>query len=397
MHSESESGDLEEQIRSEVGRVRARRVRLRDAISRAEREQKDRRPVELREPHLVPRDAPRLPGRVLAMFTYQLSLMMSSGIHIVQALESLGSIDKKALHRVATLLAEDISKGRPLSDAMSTMPGCFSRVYLCLVRAAETSGSLVEVLADLSSSLERGQRLRDRVWQQLIYPGFVLAVSIVMTSILLYYMLPRLIPAYSQTGAELPALTRLLMLAANHPELSLGLPLALLALGAFLSVSNSRPARAFRARFEVPLVSQMQRQVGIALVCRNLALLSKRGVPMGIGLTSLMGTTTCPEIDLALEHALDRLEEGCSLSQSLELEDVFPPMVIGMIAVGEQSGRMEHLLLRCSAVIEDQVEMYVTMLVQLVEVSLLLGLGLLVGIIMLGLFMPLYNLASLPI
>ncbi len=392
---------FEEQVRAEAERVREQRRQAQLAREAARQSQIEADRIESRlkqsaPPPPVSVTIPRLHPRARAMFTFQLSAMLGAAVHIVRALDTLVSAEDKSMRPMAAKLAELISGGRSLSAAMTALPQCFDRTYVSLVRSGEVGGCLNEVLHDLAQALERDQRLRSRVSQALAYPFFTLVVSISMAGFLLCFMLPRFMPAFIESGAELPWLTKGLMAVASHPALVMGVPLALVLVWLVLTLQQNELSVRFTLwlRYETPVLGNIFRELALSRYCNNLALLVERAVPIAQALKVQAEVCEFPALQRATREVLAELEAGVALSQAFANQPIFPRLLSSLVNAGEHSGEMAPFLKRCATILEERVDYSLTALVQMLEPVILLGMGVIVGTIVLGVLLPMYKLAT---
>ncbi|MEW6278422.1 MAG: type II secretion system F family protein [Candidatus Eremiobacterota bacterium] len=392
---------LEERARAEARRVLAQRQLAELARRQALQSQLEADRLEARlkaeaaETASVQSHSPtpdvRLSLKSLGLFTFQLGIMISASVHIVRALETLTRSEDPATAAVAAGLLDGLIRGRSLSDAMLAQPRCFDRVYVKMVRTGELGGCLSEVLQDLGRCLDREARIRGRIAQSLAYPAFLLLVSLLMVAFLVYYMVPRFLPAFAQTGAPLPWITRALVVVAQNPGVAVGVPVAVL-LGALASSVDSLVER---LKFDTPLIGALNRDRSLARLCSNLSLLLQRGVSLTAALKTLSEGTGCSRLDKAVQRVLGRIEQGMEFSRSLQEEDAFGELISTMVGAGEHSGQVAPFLRRCADLLDERVDLSLAGLLQIVEPIVLAGMGLVVGSIVVAVFLPLYQLALL--
>ncbi|MEW6279114.1 MAG: type II secretion system F family protein [Candidatus Eremiobacterota bacterium] len=407
--SDEPEGSLEERARAEARRVLAQRHVAELARNQARQAQLEAERIEAQlkaesappPPQAVspPAQPVRLPLKSLSLFTFQLGVMMAASVHIVQALDTLTRSEDRRTGAVAAGLLDGLMRGRSLSDAMIAQPRCFDRVYVKMVRTGELGGCLAEVLQDLGRSLDREERTRSRVGQALAYPAFLMVVSMLMVAFLVYYMVPRFLPAFAQTGASLPWVTRALLVVAQNPGVAFGAPLAALLGLLALSLQNldAMAGLVERLKFQTPVLGAVNRDRVLARFCSNLSLLVQRGVSLGAALKTLSEGTGYSRLDQAVKRVQERLEQGVDFSRALEEEEVFPDLICTMVGAGEHSGQVAPFLRRCADLLEEQVDLSLAGLLQIVEPLVLAGMGLIVGTIVVAVFLPLYQLAMVKV
>lgn len=342
----------------------------------------------------------RVPLRSLAAFTGQLGLMLDSGFPIISALGILGRSEEPRVNKVAEHLARELAAGHRLSAAMAKVPGCFDRVYVRLIHTGESSGRLARILAVLGQDLERYDKKLRELKQALTYPVAVAATSALMLAFMLYYMLPHFMVFFRGFGAQLPWPTRLLMLLTDNPAIKFGLPgLAVTAFFLpFLGRLQDRDmAWLQHLKFGLPLVGKVNAELAVARTCGNLAMLGQQGLGLVESLKLLSGTTGYDRLDEELLQVAERITRGDSFAEALRGGELFPRMVWQTVAAGQEAGDVYTCLRYSSRLLEEQAEVRLGTLLTLLEPMTMGVMGAVVGFIVIAIFLPIYQLATLNI
>lgn len=336
----------------------------------------------------------------LVIFSRQLATMVDSGIPLVQALDVLAEqIQKPGFQTVVAGLRDNIETGSSLSEALSRHPGIFSALFVNMVRAGESSGMLDDILERLADYLEKTNALQRKVKSSFIYPGLVVSMAIIITSVLIFKVVPTFKGIFDTLGGELPMITQMLIAFSNFARRAA--PLLLVALF-LLGFSLRRVARTKKGRMQLdrtmlrlPIVGLLLRKVAIARFSRTLSTLVKSGVPILNSLEIVARTSGNKVIEAAVDQVRTNIREGENIAEPLARSGVFPPMVTRMIGVGEQTGELEKMLAKISDFYEEQVDIAVSGLTSLIEPIIIVFLGVVVGGIVAAMFLPIFKITQL--
>lgn len=345
---------------------------------------------------------PRLPRKQLAEFTRSLATLIEAGLPIVRALRTL---ERQAHDPRAKLLlaqfAERIEGGASLSEAAGQFPTSFDRFFVNMLRAGEASGALDQVLNELANHLERADTLAAKVKSALTYPLVVLSVAILITAGLLIFIVPRFAAMFTEMlGNEpLPPLTLWVMafsqFLVRHSLLAAGIAVAVWF--AFRLLRRTRPGARVCGllALRLPPFGDLVTKACAARFCGTLSTLMGAGVPVLHALQITRDTTSNAVLASAVQTVHDAVKEGEGIAPPLGATQVFPPMVVSMIEVGEETGALPEMLRRIARTYEQRVDMAVNALTALIEPLMVVLLGLLVGTIVIAMFMPLIKLVTL--
>lgn len=341
----------------------------------------------------------RVSGRVLAGFTRQFATMVSAGLPITQALQTLAAqTDNQTLRRVLDQVVADIEGGAPLSVSLSKHPNLFSSVYINLVRVGEASGKLDQVLINLAEAVERSYEFRARVKSAMIYPFMIVIVMIAVFGFLFIFVVPKLKEVYESFNATLPFQTRL-VIAISDLMVQRGWLFLLMVGGAYYGIhvfKKTPKGRIFFATLalKLPVLGTLRKNIEVTEFTRTLGLLVQSGVPILQSLEIATESVTNAVYKDGILAATKQVERGVSLSVALSTTTKFPPMLIQMVNVGEQTGKLDDVLSKLSAFLQKETDSLVQNLSTALEPIILVSLGAMVGFLVMSIILPIYNLTS---
>jgi type II secretory pathway component PulF len=336
------------------------------------------------------------PGSV-ALFARQLSTMMSAGLPLVRALRSIArDHHDKRLARILEHVGDDVQKGESLASALHQHPEAFGEVFVSLVQTGEVSGSLDEVLEQTAGYLERAELLRLKVEAALRYPTFILTFAGGVLLAMFFKIIPMFSDIYARFRVQLPAPTRLL-LGISHALTSNAIPalllavLGLLALVAWLRTEEGR-IRWDGMKFRVPLFGSLVQMYAMTRYARTLGILVGSGTNILYALRVLRPVPGNHMVAKGIDDVRVQVEGGASLSRAMAETGVFPDMLVQMTATGEETGRLDEMLLRTADFYEQRVTAKVEGLSSLVEPVAIVLLGLVIALMLVALYLPIFNL-----
>lgn len=335
----------------------------------------------------------------VATFTRQLSTMINAGLPITEALLILRSQTKGSLQRIVAQILADVEAGESLSGAFAKHPKIFTKTFMALVKSGEVGGVMDEVLLRLADNLEKQQEFNGKVKGALIYPAIIVVGMLVVGVVLMIFVIPKLTSLYGEFNAELPLPTKILMGISNFVvkfwPLFLGLfAFAVYALGQYRKTLNGRK-RIDELVFKIPVMGELQRQVVLTELTRTLSLMVGAGVPILEALNIASEVVSNVTISEALKDSAKQIEKGFPIAYAFGRHtEAFPFILTQMIAVGEETGKMEEVLGKVSHIFEVESDQKVKTLTSAIEpiVMILLGLG--VGFMVIAVILPIYNLTS---
>jgi type II secretory pathway component PulF len=336
------------------------------------------------------------PGSV-ALFARQLATMMSAGLPLVRSLRSIArDHGDRRLARVLGTVSDDVQKGESLAMALGRHPDAFSDVFVSLVHTGEVSGSLDEVMLQTAGYLERAELLRLKVEAALRYPTFILSFAAVVLSAMFFKIVPMFSDIYARFGVELPVPTRMLLaishaLTANALVVVGGIVLLVVGFTAWLRTDEGR-TRFDGMKFRVPLFGALVRMYAMTRYARTLGILVGSGTNILHALKVLRPVPGNRLIGRAIERVSQQVEGGASLARSMSETGVFPDMLVQMTATGEETGRLDEMLSRTADFYEQRVTAKVEGLSSLVEPVAIVLLGLVIALMLVALYLPIFNL-----
>jgi type IV pilus assembly protein PilC len=335
----------------------------------------------------------------ITTFTRQLATMVNAGLPITEALLILRTQVKGSMQKMSAQILADVEGGESLSVALGRHTKAFSPTYIALVKSGEVGGVMDEVLVRLADTMEKQQEFKGRVKGALIYPAIIVGGMVVVGFIMMIFVIPRLTSLYDDFDAELPMATQILI---GFSTFLMRFWPILLVLGgfAFYGLSLYRKTPVGRRKidellFKLPIFGPLQRQVILTELTRTLSLMVGAGVSILEALNISAGVVGNVVISDALKDAAKQVEKGFPVAYSFAKHpEAFPYILSQMIAVGEETGKMDEVLSKVSHVFEVESDQKVKTLTAAIEplVMVLLGLG--VGFLVIAIILPIYNLTS---
>ena len=340
-----------------------------------------------------------VPPQSIAIFTRQFSVMIDAGLPLVQCLEILGSQqDHKVFKRVLIQVRQDVESGSNLADAMRKHPKTFNDLFTNMVAAGEAGGILDTILQRLATYIEKSVKLNSQVKSAMIYPVAVISIACIVVMVILWKVIPVFASLFASLGAELPLPTRVVIAMSNFIGDFWWLVTILFVAGTYATRKYHETYKGKRVidglLLRMPIVGMLLRKIAVARFCRTLSTLTSSGVPILDGLQITARTAGNSVIEDAIMATRKSVEEGKTISEPLGDTDVFPPMVVQMIAVGEQTGALDTMLSKIADFYEDEVDLAVAGLMKLLEPVLIAFLGVAIGGIVIAMYMPMFSLIS---
>lgn len=359
------------------------------------------------EPQTVRRKAKPLFGAAgrsisaqdITFFSRQIATMMQSGVPIVQSIEILAQGQKNPKFKNMLLaLRDDIAGGSAFSEALGKFPVQFNALYRNLVKAGEGAGALDTVLDTLASYLERIEAIKGKVKKALFYPAAVLAVGIVVSLILLMFVIPQFEETFKGFGADLPAFTQLYVdasrfMTANWWWMLVGSIAAVIGMVAGYKRSPPIQRSLDRLALKLPVIGTVLHMSAISRFARTLALTFKAGVPLVEALETVAGATGSITYDETIQKIRADVSVGYALNLAMKQNDLFPPMVVQMIGIGEEAGALDSMLFKVAEFYEQEVNNAVDALTSLLEPLIMVVLGVMVGSMVIAMYLPIFRLA----
>ena len=349
--------------------------------------------------NLIEKYKDRITFADVSTFTRQLATMVNAGLPITEALVILRSQAKGSMQKMAAQVLADVEGGEALSTALSRHPKVFSPTYIALVKSGEVGGVMDEVLVRLADNLEKQQEFRGRVKGALIYPAIIIVGMVIVGFIMMIFVIPRLTSLYSDFNAELPTPTKILIGLSNFAIHFWPLFLILFGAGFYgLSLYRKTPRGSRKIDeliFKVPIFGDLQRQIILTELTQTLSLMVGAGVSILEGLNITAGVVGNRVIADALRDTAKQVEKGFPVAFSFAKHpEAFPFILSQMVAVGEETGKMDEVLTKVSHIFEIESDQKVKALTAAIEPIVMVVLGLGVGFLVIAIILPIYNLTS---
>ncbi|HUK97929.1 MAG TPA: type II secretion system F family protein [Gaiellaceae bacterium] len=343
----------------------------------------------------------RIKPKSLQVFSRQFATLIQAGVSIVQALLILEEqTDDKKLAVVIAEVREDVESGVVLSRAMSRHPKVFNRLYVAMIEAGEASGTLDIVLDRVAIQIEKDTKLKRRVKSAMIYPTVVLTFAFLVLCGMLMFLVPIFVKIFAQLGGQLPTLTQYVVKASNimRGDWYIIIPGIILSVIAFRKWKKSEKGRKVydRLLLKVPMkIGDTVRKVAMARFSRTLSTLVAAGVDIIKALEITGQTAGNWVIEDALTTVRARVHEGVPIADPLIENDVFPAMVSQMVKIGEETGELEKMLAKIADFYEDEVDAAIQSLTSIIEPLMMIGVGLMVGVIIISMYLPMFKMLTL--
>lgn len=333
----------------------------------------------------------------LAVFTRQFSVMIDAGLPLVQCIEILGTqAENKVFQKVLLQVRQDVESGGTLADSMRKHPKVFDDLFSNMIAAGEAGGILDTILQRLAVYIEKAVKLRRAVRSAMIYPTAVISIAALVVAIILWKVIPTFAALFAGLGAELPLPTRIVIAASNFLGRYFLLIVAVLVATIY---AIKRYHGTYKGRrvidgllLKAPVLGIVLRKIAVARFCRTLATLVSSGVPILEALEITAKTAGNAIVEDAIMATRKSIEEGKTISEPLKDTEVFPPMVVHMIAVGEQTGALDAMLSKIADFYEEEVDAAVENMLTLLEPIMILFLGIVIGGIVISMYLPMFDL-----
>ena len=342
----------------------------------------------------------KIKPKSLQIFSRQFATMIEAGLNVVSALVILEEqTDDDALGGVIQELRKDVEGGLLLSEAMARHPKVFSRLYVSMVEAGEAAGILDIVLDRVAFQIEKQEAIRRRVKSAMVYPTMVLIFATLVLIGMLMFLVPIFVKIFSSLGGQLPTLTRYVVtvsdLLKHKPYVLLIIPLGIWAFSRWKKTENGR-RNWDRFKLRLPMrIGDTVLKITMARFSRTLSTLVASGVDIIKALEITGQTAGNWVIEDALGGVRAKVHEGVPIAQPLLENEIFPPMVAQMVKIGEETGELEKMLSKIADFYEDEVDAAVSSLTSIVEPIMMIGVGIMVGIVIISMYLPMFKMLTL--
>lgn len=338
--------------------------------------------------------------KTVGIFTRQFATMIDAGLPLVQCLEILGTQqDNKVFQQVIFQLRTDVEGGSTYAAALRKHPRVFSELYANMVEAGEAGGILDTILNRLATYIEKAASLKSKVKGAMIYPIAILVVAMAVVLILLLFAIPTFAKMFKEMGVPLPLPTRIVIALSNLLRATWYLMLGGF-IGAFFGFRILYQRRKFRKQvhavlLKVPLFGNLLRKVAVAKFTRTLGTLISSGVPILDGLDITARTAGNLVVEEAIMKTRASISEGKTISEPLKATGIFPPMVVQMIGVGEQTGALDSMLNKIADFYDEEVDTAVSNLTAMIEPVFIVVLGGIVGGVAVAMYLPIFKIVTM--
>ncbi|MDX9715698.1 MAG: type II secretion system F family protein [Dissulfurispiraceae bacterium] len=343
----------------------------------------------------------RVGERDVMTFSYQLGVLIEAGFPLDRSIAILADLtDKKGFQEILIDILSDVRSGKAFSDTLSKYPRLFSQLYINMIKAGESGGAIEDTLMRLSEYLENARRLKEDVRSALIYPSLLAFVGGSAVAVLLMFVVPRFSVIFKDMGHTLPLPTLLLLGFSSFLKHYWWIILSLLTAGVYCLRSYFKTDAGSRyleeLKFKTPVFGKLYRELAVARFARTLGTLIRSGVPILNALKISEGTLGSIKGAEAIAQAREGIRKGKSMAALLKNSDIFPQFSIHMIAVGEETGRLDEMLLKIAERFDIEVRATVKKLLSLLEPVLILLMGMVVAFIVISMLLAIFSLNDLP-
>ncbi len=342
----------------------------------------------------------KIQAKDIAIFARQLATMMSSGVPLVQSFEIMAKgSDNPRLRNLINTVKNDVEGGTTLSDAFRRQPKYFDDLVCNLVNAGEQAGILESLLDKIATYKEKTEAIKSKVKKALFYPIAVVVVAFIITAILLIYVIPQFKALFSNFGADLPALTLMVIQLSEIFQEYWYVIFGGLALFGFAFVRLKQRSKTFSDQLErfslsIPVIGNILNKAAIARFARTLSTMFAAGVPLVEALESVAGAVGNAKYRAAVIQMRGSVSTGTSITAAMEQVNVFPNMVVQMASIGEEAGSLDHMLGKVADFYEQEVDDLVDGLSSLLEPLIMAVLGVIVGGLVIAMYLPIFKMGS---
>ncbi len=341
----------------------------------------------------------RPPKFDLLTFSTELSVLLTAGLPLDRGLNILSEIsESKEMKNVVQAILKSIREGSSFSDSLQKHPKIFPKLYINMVRAGEAGGVLDVVLEKLNEFLESIKELKDHVFSAMIYPVILIITGGLSIIVLLTYVLPKFTTIFGELGTSLPLSTQILLTFSGALKSYWWIFLLAAAAGVliFKTYVKSDTGKYKWDAFKLRMMGDVIRKLETARFCRTLGTLLKSGVPLLQALNNAKEVLSNRVIASAIDTVAKGAKEGKGITIPLANANVFPPLALSMIKVGEETGQLENMLMKVAATYEKSLRVAIKRFVSFIEPAMILGMGIIIGFIVLSMLMAIFSITEIP-
>jgi type IV pilus assembly protein PilC len=337
----------------------------------------------------------------LQIFARQLATMIEAGVSVVAALVTLEEqTDDKYLQEVIADVRSDVESGVIFSKALARHPKVFNRLFVSMVQAGESSGTLDTVLDRVAMQIEKETQIKRRVKGAMVYPTVVLSFATLVLIFMLLFIIPVFVKVFASLNGQLPKITQIVMSMSNALRgywFIIFPAIFLMAFGLRKLKQTEQGRRRWDAfKLKIPMkIGDVVQKIALARFSRTLSTLVAAGVDIITALEITGGTAGNWVLEKSLVNIRDRVHEGVPISQPLEDDPIFPPMVSQMVKIGEETGELDKMLGKVADFYEDEVDASIQSLTSIIEPILMIGVGVMVGTIVISMYLPMFKMLTL--
>lgn len=341
----------------------------------------------------------KVSNKEIISFNQELLVLVKAGLPIIKALDSiLEKAEKGKLPEILHTVREDIKGGTSLSDAFEKFPRVFPHLYVASIRAGERTGDLPQTIRRYVEFLKRSEALKRKLLSALIYPTILVTIASIVISVLLIYVVPTFSQIYVGSGAQLPLPTQYLMLFTSFLKSNIiffvvAIVIAVIFFRRWVATEAGR-YWIDNLKLRIPFLGNLVTKYAVVSFTRTFATVLGSGIPIIESLKMSVGTLNNKILERKILDAIGRVEEGTRLSSALESAGFMPPLALRMLGVGETTGSLEEMLVDISEYFEQEVDARLTFLTTTIEPAIMLLMGIIIGIIVLTMYLPIFKLGS---
>ena len=335
----------------------------------------------------------------LLTFTTELSVLLSAGLPLDRSLNILSEIsENKEMKNVIQSVLKSIREGTSFSEALQKHSRIFPKLYVNMIRAGEAGGVLDVVLEKLNEFLESTKALKDHIVSVMVYPIILTVTGGISIIILLTFVLPKFSTIFAELGGSIPLPTQILLTFSNTMKSYWWIVLSVIIAGWFIfsNYVKSDIGRYKWDAFKLKVMGDVIKKLETARFCRTLGTLLKSGVPLLQALNNAKDVISNQVIASAIDAVPEGAKEGKSIAVSLSNANVFPPLALSMIKVGEETGQLDNMLIKVASTYEKSLNVAIKRFVSLLEPAMILGMGLVIGFIVISMLMAIFSITELP-
>jgi type IV pilus assembly protein PilC len=385
---------------SKGNRIKGKSIAQDEAALRAELRRQGVVPVRVRKQSTLFQSKGTVTASDIAVFSRQLATMLTAGIPLVQSFEIVGNgHENPAMAELILAIKQDVEGGTALADALAKHPLHFDDLFVNLVQAGEQAGALETLLDKIATYKEKTEAIKKKIKKALFYPAAVLVVAAIVTTILLIFVIPEFENLFQGFGADLPAFTRMVIGLSEFMRSQGWLVAGVIGgtVGGYIYMKKrSRRIREIQDRIvlKLPIIGDIMTKAAIARFARTLSTMFSAGVPLVEALDSVAGACGNVVYEIGVLEMKDEVSTGQRLQRAMHNTELFPNMVIQMIAVGEESGSLDEMSAKVADFYEDDVDNAVDSLSSLLEPMIMAILGVLVGGLVIAMYLPIFKMGA---